>query len=177
MSLPPGFEDPVVKEIDEVRDTELYAAEVCDPPPGFAVLAAASGESFDPKPRSTPEDIYGSDMTFQDLELKPEILDALLLDFKFERPSSIQATTLPNVLRHPDRHMIAQGHNGSGKTTCFTVAMLMRCAQCYVLVFSAPLATYNAVISKAPSSIEHTSWHNQRTLRSLHAERAHRIAA
>jgi ATP-dependent RNA helicase DDX19/DBP5 len=81
---------------------------------------------------------------------------------KFERPSRIQATTLPMILRPPYRSMIAQvilplqgtfhglcvllcgqycrhvvearhplasvlqAHNGSGKTTCFVLAMLSR---------------------------------------------------
>jgi hypothetical protein len=129
MARPPGFEPPGVKEAEAMSRAEIYAAEAQGPPPGFAALAAASGMSLEAKPRGMPEDIYGSDITFQDLDLKPEILEALLLDFKFERPSSIQGKTLPTVLREPDRHMIAQGHNGSGKTTCFTVAMLMRSAQ------------------------------------------------
>ena len=45
---------------------------------------------------------------------------------KFERPSRIQATTLPMILQPPYEHMIAQAHNGSGKTTCFVLSMLSR---------------------------------------------------
>lgn len=45
---------------------------------------------------------------------------------KFERPSRIQAKTLPMVLTPPYKHLIAQAHNGSGKTTCFVLAMLSR---------------------------------------------------
>ena len=81
--------------------------------------------------------IYASDLTFRDLDLSPEILDALLLDMKFERPSKIQALTLPRILSQPDRHMIAQGHNGCGKTTCFTLAMLMRCVYSLALELGA----------------------------------------
>jgi ATP-dependent RNA helicase DDX19/DBP5 len=90
----------------------------------------------------------------------------LYTEMKFERPSRIQATTLPMILRPPYRSMIAQvhpahaprqtlavclcqeaqrerssvqateagvawawvlqAHNGSGKTTCFVLAMLSR---------------------------------------------------
>ena len=87
----------------------------------------------------------------------------LYTEMKFERPSRIQATTLPMILRPPHRSMIAQvhlphalqqklalclcqeaqrgrlsvqatvalawvlqAHNGSGKTTCFVLAMLSR---------------------------------------------------
>jgi ATP-dependent RNA helicase DDX19/DBP5 len=50
---------------------------------------------------------------------------------KFERPSKIQATTLPMILRRSEagifKDLIAQAHNGSGKTTCFVLAMLSRC--------------------------------------------------
>eukprot|EP00850_Spirogloea_muscicola_P021871 SM000265S09792 [mRNA] locus=s265:79836:83161:- [translate_table: standard] len=45
----------------------------------------------------------------------------------FERPSKVQAETLPMILRGPPhRHLIAQAHNGSGKTTCFVLGMLSR---------------------------------------------------
>ena len=118
-------------------DAEGMLPEPDDPPPGFQSSRAvaddpSSQQDMDaaaPAPaRSAPQQIYDSDLTFADLDLKPELLDALLLDMKYERPSKIQAKTLPIVLREPDRHMIAQGHNGSGKTTCFILAMLMRCA-------------------------------------------------
>ena len=88
-------------------------------------------------------------------------LQGLYTEMKFEKPSRIQAKTLPMILQPPYRsliaqvrlhllvsalgnpycHLIAQGnahvvlkmarngtqaHNGSGKTTCFTLAMLSR---------------------------------------------------
>jgi len=46
---------------------------------------------------------------------------------KFEKPSKIQAKTLPMILSPPYRSLIAQAHNGSGKTTCFVLGMLSRC--------------------------------------------------
>ena len=45
---------------------------------------------------------------------------------KFERPSKIQAVSLPMILNPPYMDLIAQAHNGSGKTTCFTLGMLSR---------------------------------------------------
>ena len=45
---------------------------------------------------------------------------------KFEKPSKIQAETLPMILTPPHRNLIAQAHNGSGKTTCFTLGILSR---------------------------------------------------
>jgi ATP-dependent RNA helicase DDX19/DBP5 len=45
---------------------------------------------------------------------------------KFTKPSRIQAETLPMILSNPPRSLIAQAHNGSGKTTCFVLGMLSR---------------------------------------------------
>ncbi|RVW47950.1 DEAD-box ATP-dependent RNA helicase 38 [Vitis vinifera] len=45
---------------------------------------------------------------------------------KFERPSKIQAISLPMILTPPYKNLIAQAHNGSGKTTCFVLGMLSR---------------------------------------------------
>ncbi|KAI8009120.1 DEAD-box ATP-dependent RNA helicase 38 [Camellia lanceoleosa] len=45
---------------------------------------------------------------------------------KFERPSKIQTISLPMILTPPYKHLIAQAHNGSGKTTCFVLGMLSR---------------------------------------------------
>jgi ATP-dependent RNA helicase DDX19/DBP5 len=58
------------------------------------------------------------------------LLQAIYTEMKFERPSKIQATTLPMILRKSEqgvyKDLIAQAHNGSGKTTCFVLAMLSR---------------------------------------------------
>lgn len=70
--------------------------------------------------------IYRSAQSFEDLGLSPELLKGLYSEMKFERPSKIQATTLPMVLTPPYKDLIAQAHNGSGKTTCFVLAMLSR---------------------------------------------------
>jgi len=44
----------------------------------------------------------------------------------FTKPSRVQAQSLPMILLPPYRHLIAQAHNGSGKTTCFVLGMLSR---------------------------------------------------
>ena len=79
------------------------------------------------------------------------LLQGLYTEMKFEKPSRIQAKTLPMILTPPYRSLIAQAcfadsvcllgpyphsrsqpgllaqaHNGSGKTTCFVLAMLSR---------------------------------------------------
>lgn len=70
--------------------------------------------------------LYTSAKTFEELGLSPQLLQGLYVEMKFERPSKIQAETLPLILAPPHRSLIAQAHNGSGKTTCFTLAMLNR---------------------------------------------------
>lgn len=69
---------------------------------------------------------YTSAMSFEDLNLSPELLQGLYSEMKFEKPSKIQAATLPMIVTPPYKNLIAQAHNGSGKTTCFVLGMLSR---------------------------------------------------
>ncbi|KAF9600624.1 hypothetical protein IFM89_011207 [Coptis chinensis] len=45
---------------------------------------------------------------------------------KFTRFSKIQSVSLPMILSPPYKNLIAQAHNGLGKTTCFVLGMLSR---------------------------------------------------
>ncbi|CAM6098461.1 unnamed protein product [Calypogeia fissa] len=69
---------------------------------------------------------YTSAKRFEDLNLSDNLLRGLYSEMKFEKPSRIQAETLPLILRPPYENLIAQAHNGSGKTTCFVLGMLSR---------------------------------------------------
>ncbi|CAL0299353.1 unnamed protein product [Lupinus luteus] len=69
---------------------------------------------------------YTSAATFEELNLSPELLKGLYVEMKFQKPSKIQAISLPMILDPPHRDLIAQAHNGSGKTTCFVLGMLSR---------------------------------------------------
>lgn len=95
---------------------------------------------------------YTSAKTFEDLNLSAELLKArgraaaadavgkrlltrplrsrssqgLYKEMGFNKPSRVQAETLPLILTPPFRNLIAQAHNGSGKTTCFVLGMLSR---------------------------------------------------
>ncbi|XP_031103771.1 DEAD-box ATP-dependent RNA helicase 38 [Ipomoea triloba] len=70
--------------------------------------------------------LYKSAKRFEDLNLTPELLKGLYVEMKFERPSKIQEISLPMILTPPNKNLIAQAHNGSGKTTCFVLGMLSR---------------------------------------------------
>eukprot|EP01018_Ginkgo_biloba_P020769 Gb_07275 [translate_table: standard] len=70
--------------------------------------------------------LYNSAKTFEDLNLSPDLLRGIYAEMGFEKPSKIQAITLPMILTPPYLNLIAQAHNGSGKTTCFVLGMLSR---------------------------------------------------
>ncbi|XP_015691195.2 DEAD-box ATP-dependent RNA helicase 38 [Oryza brachyantha] len=70
--------------------------------------------------------VYESAAAFEDLKLTQELLKGLHDEMGFSRPSKIQAVTLPMILTPPYKDLIAQAHNGSGKTTCFVLGMLSR---------------------------------------------------
>ncbi|KAK1319898.1 DEAD-box ATP-dependent RNA helicase 38 [Acorus calamus] len=74
----------------------------------------------------TGDTIYESASTFEDLNLSAELLRGLHHEMGFVRPSKIQAISLPMILTPPYKNLVAQAHNGSGKTTCFVVGMLSR---------------------------------------------------
>ncbi|KAL6988294.1 DEAD-box ATP-dependent RNA helicase 38 [Sarracenia purpurea var. burkii] len=75
---------------------------------------------------TSADTMYTSAKMFEDLNLSPELLKGLYVEMNFERPSKIQAISLPMILTPPYKHLIAQAHNGSGKTTCFVLGMLSR---------------------------------------------------
>lgn len=75
---------------------------------------------------TTDDTMYTSAKTFEELNLSQDLLKGLYVEMKFERPSKIQAISLPMILTPPHKHLIAQAHNGSGKTTCFVLGMLSR---------------------------------------------------
>jgi len=56
------------------------------------------------------------------LRIPTPILEALTLDMRFDKPSAIQASTIPLIL--DGRNVIAQAQAGSGKTIAFTIGML-----------------------------------------------------
>ncbi|XP_015898601.3 DEAD-box ATP-dependent RNA helicase 38 [Ziziphus jujuba] len=98
-------------KIDENKKINKFL----DDPEDSNIKAVTSGD--------TP---YSSASTFEDLNLSPELLKGLYVEMKFQKPSKIQAISLPMILTSPYKDLIAQAHNGSGKTTCFVLGMLSR---------------------------------------------------
>lgn len=52
--------------------------------------------------------IYKAAETFEDLHLSPTLLQGLYTEMKFQRPSQIQAKTLPMIFKPPFKSLIAQ---------------------------------------------------------------------
>lgn len=77
--------------------------------------------------QADPSTPYHSAATFEEIGLKSELLEGIYA-MKFNKPSKIQASSLPMILAQDGtrRSLIAQGHNGSGKTACFVLAMLSK---------------------------------------------------
>ena len=102
------------------------AAEQMDEPEPASSLQDIDPTEGDVRAVPAGETPYTSASAFEDLPLSPALLQGLYTEMKFEKPSRIQAVTLPMILTPPYRSMIAQAHNGSGKTTCFVLSMLSR---------------------------------------------------
>lgn len=65
--------------------------------------------------------IYFSDPK---LKIPTPILESLTIEMRFEKPSKIQASTLPLILTGKD--VIAQAQSGAGKTIAFVIGMLSK---------------------------------------------------
>ncbi|KAL5563781.1 hypothetical protein UlMin_033528 [Ulmus minor] len=98
-------------KIDENKKINKFL----DEPEDSNIKAATSGE--------TP---YSWASSFEDLKLSPELLKGLYVEMKFQKPSKLQAISLPMILNSPYKDLIAQADNGSGKTTCLVLGMLSR---------------------------------------------------
>lgn len=83
-------------------------------------------EDSDIRTVTSGDSLYTSAKTFEELNLSRELLTGLYAEMRFKGPSKIQAVTLPMILTPPYKNLIAQAHNGSGKTTCFVLGMLTR---------------------------------------------------
>jgi ATP-dependent RNA helicase DDX19/DBP5 len=72
------------------------------------------------------EDLYHfKDSTWETLGLKEDLIKGLL-EMNFIKPSKIQSTAYPLVMKANHPHLIAQSHNGSGKTGAFGIGVLSR---------------------------------------------------
>jgi ATP-dependent RNA helicase DDX19/DBP5 len=69
--------------------------------------------------------LFEKDTTWESLGVREEIIKGLI-EIGFIRPSRIQAASFKLVTKEPYSHLIAQAHNGSGKTGAFGISTLQR---------------------------------------------------
>lgn len=100
---------------DNPEDSEIKRVGLLDNPEDSEIEAVTTGDT-----------VYSSAISFEDLNLTSELLRGIYEEMKFQRPSKIQAISLPMILTPPYKDLVAQAHNGSGKTTCFVLGMLSR---------------------------------------------------
>ncbi|BBX86658.1 DEAD/DEAH box helicase [Mycolicibacterium aubagnense] len=103
----------------------------------------SGGQNTTTEPASDTSAETGAEVTFADLNIRPEVLRALT-DVGYESPSPIQAATIPAILNGSDVVGLAQ--TGTGKTAAFAVPVLSkidptsRNTQCLVLAPTRELA-------------------------------------
>ncbi|GFR49000.1 hypothetical protein Agub_g11021 [Astrephomene gubernaculifera] len=127
---PPGFSgvEDAVKGLTEKLETAAKVEEGDVDEPDLSLKSEGLRERPEAEitTKTEGDSIYSSAHKFEELPLSPELLKGLYVEMKFERPSKIQALTMPMILTPPHKDLIAQAHNGSGKTTCFVLSMLSR---------------------------------------------------
>lgn len=139
---PPGFESRVTEQSTNSTPPEAESTPATQTPEDLATElnelnvsndVDTPDESYKSGPEASTEihtetgtTLYTSASRFEDLQLSDALLQGLYTEMNFERPSAIQAKTLPMILTAPFKHLVAQAQNGSGKTTCFVLSMLSR---------------------------------------------------
>ncbi|MBP1327404.1 ATP-dependent RNA helicase DeaD [Leucobacter exalbidus] len=82
-----------------------------------------SSENATPGESAVPTETEGERITFADLGLSPEVLQAVT-DVGYETPSAIQAATIPVLLE--GRDVVGLAQTGTGKTAAFALPVLSR---------------------------------------------------
>lgn len=123
------------ENVDAAASAQVHteSMQTSDIPDVAGDLVSTSG--IDPDDASAQIDIvqadpstpYTSANTFEELGLSDDLMKGVYA-MKFSKPSKIQATSLPLIISPSGEYksLIAQAHNGSGKTACFVLAMLSR---------------------------------------------------
>lgn len=75
--------------------------------------------------QSDPTSPLYSAKTFEELELRQELLDGVY-KVGYKKPSHIQEFAIPNIVKKPDQHFIGQAQAGTGKTAAFALSSLAR---------------------------------------------------
>lgn len=94
---PPGFEEEASKLADDLKTSAKVGLDVDEPDLTLRLAQGLREGIAEAQITTQSETMYASASRFEDLPLSPEILEGLYGEMKFERPSKIQAITLPMV--------------------------------------------------------------------------------
>jgi len=112
-----GLVDALTSGAADAQDTEI------DEPEEITQLAEKATDQVIDK--TNPDDrlhsVTCNSFDAPELALPPALLKGLY-EMNFVRPSKIQAASLPKIWA--GRNLLAQSHNGTGKTACFVLGML-----------------------------------------------------
>lgn len=85
------------------------------------------GEGLKEWKRNQDSQFLSSSIDWNDEKLGlPEKIKQALRDAEVLRPSKIQAYAIPIVTNNPEKSVVAQSHNGSGKTFAFALCALLK---------------------------------------------------
>ena len=70
-------------------------------------------------------DLISKDLTWEEMGIRKEIIEGLM-EMSFIKPSKIQSTSYPLIMREPFSHLVAQAKNGAGKTGAFGLGVVSR---------------------------------------------------
>jgi len=117
----PDVSDAVVGITQQMTEAETAEAEVDEPEP-TGLDEKAGDEVIDGTSQNDALHAVSIDkFDSPQLALPPSLLKGLY-EMNFVRPSRIQAISLPKIWA--GRNLLAQSHNGTGKTACFVLGML-----------------------------------------------------
>jgi ATP-dependent RNA helicase DDX19/DBP5 len=70
-------------------------------------------------------ELFNKDASWDQLGVREDLVKGLI-EMNFTKPSKIQSTTYPLIMKKPFAHLVAQSPNGSGKTGAFGLGTLSR---------------------------------------------------
>ena len=126
---------------------------------GFTLAAETIAEADEPEADTPVDDdvqtvtvgdtLYTSALTFEQLNLSPQLLEGLYTEMKFNQPSRIQGITLPLILNPPNRSLIAQVSAHFVRSSCAVRhdkgALLLHTIACAVCRHTTALAKQPAL--------------------------------
>ena len=117
-----GTPDAVDSLVVAVAGADAQETEVDEPEAITALTEKATDQVIDMGDANDRlQSVVCTSFDAPELALPPALLKGLY-EMNFTRPSKIQAASLPKIW--DGRNLLAQSHNGTGKTACFVLGML-----------------------------------------------------